>query len=179
MSPGRALCRRHPVPRELPAPRLRPVEGREGADHGLDLAAVARAPGVHLVLAGEDLPFDTIPDCSPSAHDEPLLSDGSDPLRGPAAVPRGRRQPPARAQGRRAWRGVEIAEEETPILTIDEALAAGSIFEEGPRVYTKGDVEAALARAPMSSRAGSRSAGRSISTSKASPRWPCRRKAAT
>jgi xanthine dehydrogenase large subunit len=30
---------------------------------------------VHLVLAGTD--FETIPDCSPSAHDEPLLSDGS------------------------------------------------------------------------------------------------------
>jgi xanthine dehydrogenase large subunit len=30
---------------------------------------------VHLVLAGSD--FETIPDCSPSAHDEPLLSDGT------------------------------------------------------------------------------------------------------
>jgi xanthine dehydrogenase large subunit len=37
---------------------------------------------------------------------------------------------------------------ETPILTIDEAMAAGSIFEEGPRVYAKGDVDTALTRAP-------------------------------
>jgi hypothetical protein len=82
-----------------------------------------------------------------------------------------RARPPPRAV-------VEIAAE-TPILTIDEAMAAGSIFEEGPRVYAKGDVDTALTRAPMSSRAGSRSAGRSISTSRASPPSPCRRRAAT
>jgi xanthine dehydrogenase large subunit len=41
---------------------------------------------------------------------------------------------------------VEI-EAEAPVLTIDEAMAAGSIFEEGPRVYAKGDVDAALSQA--------------------------------
>jgi xanthine dehydrogenase large subunit len=49
--------------------------------------------------------------------------------------------------GPRARAVVEI-DEETPILTIDEALAAGSIFEEGPRIYAKGDVDTALTRAP-------------------------------
>jgi xanthine dehydrogenase large subunit len=39
-------------------------------------------------------------------------------------------------------------EEATPILTIDEALAADSRFEEGPRVYTMGDADAAIAEAP-------------------------------
>ncbi|MDP5361183.1 MAG: xanthine dehydrogenase molybdopterin binding subunit, partial [Paracoccaceae bacterium] len=38
--------------------------------------------------------------------------------------------------------------EDTPILTIDEALAAESRFEEGPRIWTKGDVDQALAAAP-------------------------------
>jgi xanthine dehydrogenase large subunit len=49
------------------------------------------------------------------------------------------RPPPAR------W---SRSTKETPILTIDEAMAAGSIFEEGPRVYAKGDVDTALTRAP-------------------------------
>ena len=41
----------------------------------LDVAAVHAAPGVALVLSGTD--FDTIPDCAPAAHDEPLVSDGA------------------------------------------------------------------------------------------------------
>jgi xanthine dehydrogenase large subunit len=43
---------------------------------------------------------------------------------------------------------VEVAEE-TPILSIEEALAANSRFEDGPRVWTKGDAEAALREAPQ------------------------------
>ncbi|MDA0962164.1 MAG: xanthine dehydrogenase molybdopterin binding subunit, partial [Proteobacteria bacterium] len=42
---------------------------------------------------------------------------------------------------------VEIAAM-TPILTVDEALEANSRFEDGPRIYGKGDAPAALARAP-------------------------------
>jgi xanthine dehydrogenase large subunit len=42
---------------------------------------------------------------------------------------------------------VEI-DEDPPILTIDDALAAGAIFEDGPRIYAKGDVDTALAHAP-------------------------------
>jgi xanthine dehydrogenase large subunit len=41
---------------------------------------------------------------------------------------------------------VEV-EEATPILTIEEALAANSRFEDGPRVWTKGDAGAALREA--------------------------------
>ncbi|PKP82827.1 MAG: xanthine dehydrogenase molybdopterin binding subunit [Alphaproteobacteria bacterium HGW-Alphaproteobacteria-2] len=42
---------------------------------GMDLSSVRAAPGVVAVWSGAD--FDPVPDCSPSAHDEPLLSDGS------------------------------------------------------------------------------------------------------
>ncbi len=109
----------------------------------LDLSAVRSAPGVVLVLSGAEL--DPIPDCSPSAHDEPLLSDGSvhylgQPLFLVAAH--------THLQARKAAALARVSYEEAPaILSIDEALAAGSIFEDGPRVYGKGDVETALAGA--------------------------------
>jgi xanthine dehydrogenase large subunit len=109
----------------------------------LDLSQVAASEGVHLVLAGSD--FETIPDCSPSAHDEPLLSDGAIHYAGhPLFLVAADSHLLARKAAARAV--VEIAEE-TPILTIDEAMKAGSIFEEGPRVYTKGDVDTAMTRA--------------------------------
>jgi xanthine dehydrogenase large subunit len=116
----------------------------KGRIAGLDLSAARSAPGVVEVIAGADL--DVIPDCSPSAHDEPLLSDGTihyagQPLFLVAAD--------SHLAARRAVRlaSLDLAEE-TPILGVDEALAANSRFEEGPRIYAKGDVEAALARAP-------------------------------
>ncbi|WP_210527081.1 xanthine dehydrogenase molybdopterin binding subunit [Rubellimicrobium arenae] len=110
----------------------------------LDLSAVRAAPGVIAVLAASDLPRPV--DTSPSAHDEPLLCDGpihfvGQPLFLVVAT--------SHLAARKAARlgRAEVAEE-PPILTIEEALAANSRFEEGPRVWTKGDAEAALARAP-------------------------------
>ena len=41
----------------------------------MDLAKVKALPGVVAVLTADDLPFEN--DVSPSAHDEPLLSDGT------------------------------------------------------------------------------------------------------
>ncbi|BDW86229.1 xanthine dehydrogenase molybdopterin binding subunit [Roseicyclus marinus] len=115
-----------------------------GRIRDLDLSAARSAPGVVEVIAGADL--DPIPDCSPSAHDEPLLSDGTihyagQPLFLVAAT--------SHLAARRAVRlaSLDLAEE-TPILGVDEALAANSRFEDGPRIYAKGDVEATLARAP-------------------------------
>jgi xanthine dehydrogenase large subunit len=110
----------------------------------MDLAAVRAAPGVVQVLTAADLPGDC--DVSPSAHDEPLLAEeqvfyagqplflvvAESHLAARRAVPLAR---------------VEIEEAE-PILTIEAALAADSRFEEGPRVYQKGNATAALARAP-------------------------------
>ena len=116
---------------------------RAWPDHGDGPFAVRAAPGVVAVIAGADL--DPIPDCSPSAHDEPLVSDGTvhylgQPLFLVAAT--------SHLAARKAARLAQMDyEEHAPILTIDDALAADSRFEDGPRVYEKGDVEAALATA--------------------------------
>jgi len=111
---------------------------------GLDLAPVRAAPGVVAVLEGAD--FDVIPDCSPSAHDEPLVSDGTIHYVGqPIFLVIAESHLAARRAAAQAR--VQYAEE-APILSVEEALAAGSIFEDGPRIYVKGDIEAALASAP-------------------------------
>ncbi len=110
----------------------------------VDLDAVRRAPGVVAVLEAGDLPHAN--DVSPSVHDEPLLATGEVHYLG---------QPiflvvaKSHLQARHAARlgRVKVAEER-PILGIDEALAANSRFEDGPRIWTKGDVDAALKDAP-------------------------------
>lgn len=107
---------------------------------GLDIEAVRAAPGVVDVITGADL--DPIPDCSPSLHDEPLLCDGpihflGQPLFLVVATSHG-------AARRAAALGKATVVEETPILSIDEALAADSRFEEGPRIYGQGDPDAAM-----------------------------------
>ncbi|KNX42058.1 Xanthine dehydrogenase molybdenum-binding subunit [Roseovarius tolerans] len=111
---------------------------------GMDLAAVRESAGVVAVLTAADLPHGA--DCSPSAHDEPLLCTGAVQYHG---------QPlflviaESHLAARRAARQAEVAyDEATPILTIDDALAADSRFEEGPRVYAKGDAGSAIATAP-------------------------------
>jgi xanthine dehydrogenase large subunit len=110
----------------------------------MDLAAVQSAAGVVAVLTAADLPFAN--DVSPSAHDEPLLSDGTvhhvgQPIFLVVAT--------SHLAARKAARLGKISyAEETPILTIDEALAADSRFEDGPRIWTKGDVDTALGQAP-------------------------------
>jgi xanthine dehydrogenase large subunit len=115
-----------------------------GTITAMDLSAVRAAPGVVGVLAGRD--FDTIPDCAPAAHDEPLLSDGTVHYAGqPLFLVIATSHLAARRAARLAH--LDLAEE-TPILGVDEALAANSRFEDGPRIYAKGDVEAALAAAP-------------------------------
>ena len=109
----------------------------------MDLSAVKSAHGVVAVITADDLPFAN--DVSPAAHDEPLLCDGQIHYHG---------QPmflvvaDSHLNARRAARlaRVEYAPE-TPILTIEQALAANSRFEEGPRIYTRGDVDYALPQA--------------------------------
>lgn len=110
----------------------------------MDLDAVRTAPGVVAVLTADDLPFDN--DVSPSAHDEPMLATGEVFYVG---------QPiflviaESHLLARRAARLGKVEIEELPaILTIDEALAADSRFEDGPRIYGRGDVDTALAAAP-------------------------------
>jgi xanthine dehydrogenase large subunit len=110
----------------------------------VDLDAVRAAPGVVMVLTAEDLPFAN--DVSPSAHDEPLLATGTVHYVG---------QPiflvvaESHLAARRAARLARISYDELPaILTIDEALAADSRFEDGPVIWNRGDVENAISSAP-------------------------------
>ncbi|MCO5128377.1 MAG: xanthine dehydrogenase molybdopterin binding subunit [Rhodobacteraceae bacterium] len=109
----------------------------------MDLSEVARAPGVLAVWTADDLPFAN--DVSPSAHDEPLLATGTVHYVG---------QPiflviaQSHLQARRAARKGRIEYREKPaILTVDQALAAGSRFEGGPVVWSKGDAATAIAGA--------------------------------
>ena len=106
----------------------------------LDLSAVRAAPGVVTVLEAKDLPSDC--DCSPSNHDEPLLSGGTIHYLG---------QPmflvvaDSHLNARRAARlgKAEYARRDA-ILTIDEAMEAGSRFEDGPRIWQRGDAGEAI-----------------------------------
>ncbi|MEM1129185.1 MAG: xanthine dehydrogenase molybdopterin binding subunit [Pseudomonadota bacterium] len=109
----------------------------------MDLAAVRAAPDVEAVLTAAD--FDQIPDCSPSLHDEPLLSDGQVHFLGqPLFLVIAHNHLAARAAARLA----KITyHEDTPILTIEEALAADARFEDGPRIYSKGDPDRAITNA--------------------------------
>ena len=106
----------------------------------MDLDAVRAAPGVVAVLTADDLPFDA--DCSPSNHDEPLLATGQVHYAGqPLFVVIATSHLAARQAARRG--DVTIAAQ-TPILSIADALAADTRFEDGPRVYQKGDPDTAL-----------------------------------
>ncbi|WP_127903081.1 xanthine dehydrogenase molybdopterin binding subunit [Solirhodobacter olei] len=110
---------------------------------GLDLSEVRAAPGVLAVLSAED--FEHMPDCSPSAEDEPLLAVGKVHYVG---------QPvflvvaESHLAARKAARLGRVDYRELPaILTIDEAMAAGSRFEAGPVTWSKGDAAKAIAGA--------------------------------
>ncbi|WP_171174775.1 xanthine dehydrogenase molybdopterin binding subunit [Ruegeria sp. HKCCD8929] len=116
----------------------------KGRITAMDLSDVKAAPGVVMVMTAEDLPFTN--DVSPSIHDEPLLSDGTVNYIGqPVFLVVATSHLAAR---KAAQLGKVEYTEETPILTIEEALAADSRFEEGPRIYEKGDAEAAISAAP-------------------------------
>jgi xanthine dehydrogenase large subunit len=87
-----------------------------------------------------------MPDCSPSAHDEPLLATGTVHYLG---------QPvflviaDSHQAARRAARMGQISYAERPaLLTVDQALAANSRFEAGPVIWARGDAAAAIAAAP-------------------------------
>ncbi len=115
-----------------------------GAITSLDLDAVRTAPGVVAVMTAEDLPFEN--DVSPAAHDEPLLAIGTVHYVGqPIFLVIATSHLAARKAARLARIGYD---EEPPILTIDQALAADSRFEGGPVTWQIGDAGAAIAGAP-------------------------------
>ncbi len=130
-----------------PAGTLHLAFGQSGIARGritaMDLAAVRAAEGVVAVLTAGDLPFAN--DVSPSAHDEPLLSDGTVHHVGQAiflVVAR------SHLAARKAARLGEITYEEAePLLSVEQALNADSRFEDGPRIYEKGDAATAIAAA--------------------------------
>ncbi len=120
------------------------AEIAKGQITALDLDPVRGAEGVIAVMTAEDLPFAN--DVSPSIHDEPLLATGDIHYFGqPIFLVVGANHLAARKAARLAK--ITYAAE-TPILTIEEALAANSRFEDGPRIWSKGDVDAALGAAP-------------------------------
>jgi len=134
---------------DLPAPAgtLHLAFGTSPVAHGeitaLDLAPVRAAEGVVAVMTAADLPFAN--DVSPSVHDEPLLATGTvhyagQPVFLVAAT--------SHRLARKAARLARITVAERPaILSVDEALAAGSRFEGGPVVWARGDAAAAIAGA--------------------------------
>ncbi|EKE44791.1 xanthine dehydrogenase molybdenum-binding subunit [Oceaniovalibus guishaninsula JLT2003] len=132
----------------VPANTLHLAFGLSPAAHGaiaaLDLEAVRTAPGVVHVMTAADLPFAN--DVAPAAHDEPLLADGivhhmGQPIFAVAAV--------SHLAARKAVRQARLEIVERPaLLTIDDALAADARYEDGPRIYAKGDAAAAIADAP-------------------------------
>ncbi|KAF0676834.1 xanthine dehydrogenase molybdopterin binding subunit [Profundibacterium mesophilum] len=132
----------------VPAGCLHLAFGLSPVAHGtieaLDLAAVRAAPGAVMVITPEMLPHEN--DVSPSAHDEPLLAEHmvhyvGQPLFAVLAESHG-------AARRAARLGRSEITERPALLDLDAAIAADARFEEGPRVYTKGDAAAALAGAP-------------------------------
>ncbi|MCY4241902.1 MAG: xanthine dehydrogenase molybdopterin binding subunit [Rhodobacter sp.] len=132
-----------PVPTET----LSLAFGLSGCAHGrietLDLDPVRDAAGVVSVLTADDLPFAN--DVSPSVHDEPLLAVEKvfyvgQPVFVVAAD--------SHLAARRAARAARMEFAELPaLLTIDDAIAADSRFEDGPLVWQKGDAGSAIASA--------------------------------
>tara|TARA_R110002051_G_scaffold83650_3_gene148279 strand:- start:1159 stop:3447 length:2289 start_codon:yes stop_codon:yes gene_type:complete len=109
----------------------------------INLDAVRAAAGVVAVFTALDLPFAN--DVSPSAHDEPLLAtDAVHYLGQPIFMVAATSHLAARKAARLGNIAITAV---TPILTIEDALAANSRFEDGPRIWTKGDVDAALGSA--------------------------------
>ena len=114
-----------------------------GKIRSVSLEAVRAAPEVVAVLEAKDLPYAN--DVSPSAHDEPLLAvDDVHYVGQPVFLVVARSHLAARRAARLGK--VEILAD-APVLSIDAALAVDQRFEEGPRVYGRGDVGAALAAA--------------------------------
>ncbi|MBL4926674.1 xanthine dehydrogenase molybdopterin binding subunit [Fuscibacter oryzae] len=132
----------------LPAGTLHLAFGLSPIAHGtitaLDLSAVRAAPGVVMVLTAQD--FDEVPDCSPSTHDEPLLSTGEVHFVGqPIFLVAAETHLAARKAARLAR--MEFADLPA-LLTVEDALSANSRFEQGPIIWTKGDAAQAITNAP-------------------------------
>ena len=102
----------------------------------LDLTEVRKSGGVVLVLSAEDLP--DMPDLSPTVHDEPLLATGTVHYAGQAIF---LVIAETHLQARTAARRAKITYRDLPaLLTVEAALAANSRFEQGPILWSRGDI---------------------------------------
>ena len=132
---------------DIPTPSgtLHLAFGLSDVAHGeitaLDLDAVRQSEGVIAVLVAADLPFAN--DVSPSAPGEPLLADQWVHYRGqPIFLVVATSHRAARVAARKGKATIRAL---PAILTIDEAIAAGSRFEQV--TWTDGDANAAIASA--------------------------------
>jgi xanthine dehydrogenase large subunit len=109
---------------------------------GMDLSAVRACPGVVGVYTAADVPGDN--NVGPLVHDEPLLADGEVLFHG---APIFLVAAQTREAARRAARLGRVEYEERPALvTVADAMAAGSVIEPAQRMG-RGDVGAALSGA--------------------------------
>jgi xanthine dehydrogenase large subunit len=137
----------------LPAGALHLAFGLSDCAHGtiraMDLSAVRASAGVVAVLSAPDWPKHIcahMPDCSPSAHDEPLLAvDRVHYLGQPIFLVIA----DSHLNARRAARLGRIDYDPLPaILTIDQALEANMRFEPAPITWAKGNAPHAIGTAP-------------------------------
>ena len=122
---------------------LSPVAHGELIGDGIDRAAILQEHGVVAVYTAKDIPGEN--NCGPINHDDPFLAVGKVEFIGQAvAVVVARNMLYAREAAHKAQVQVK---ELTPILTIDEAMAAQS-FVMPAKGITRGDAAAAMAAAP-------------------------------
>jgi len=110
----------------------------------LDLSAVRSAPGVVCVLTAADLPGHNDVSPAPTFHEEMLSSAAVHYVGQPLFLVVAETHLAARKAARQAR---VVYEEALPCLTIDDALSRDWRFEDGPRVYERGDPERAIAGA--------------------------------
>ncbi|MEM1164091.1 MAG: xanthine dehydrogenase molybdopterin binding subunit, partial [Pseudomonadota bacterium] len=114
----------------------------------LDLAKARAVAGVAGVYTADDVPGEN--DTGPVVHDEPMLA-GSETAHGEilfAGLPIALIAAETLAAARAAARLIDLdIVEAKPVLTIDDALAAGSYLSE-PYRMARGDAAAAIADAP-------------------------------
>ncbi|MBT8458410.1 MAG: molybdopterin-dependent oxidoreductase, partial [Boseongicola sp.] len=132
----------------LPAGALHLAFGVSEVAHGelatVNLDSVRAAPGVIAVMTADDLPHHN--DVSPSPSPEPLLAvDKVHFIGQPIFLVVAK----SHLEARKAARLGQIEITPLPaILSLEDAMAAKSHFEEGPRIYHKGDAAKAIADAP-------------------------------
>ena len=107
----------------------------KGQIDGMDLSGVLSSEGVVRVITAQDLPHEN--DSSPAAMDEPFPADGQVHYIGQPIFLSLRKATFARkARKSCAYR------EDTPVLSIEDALSQKNYFEEGPRIYERAMVQA-------------------------------------